>query len=138
MFQASGASMSASALPPTARGDLQESGPLVFVKISFQPNPALDLVEHPLFRLAILTIPGVNPPVTEPHLDALQCQFFSLRIHAECYGRSGSECSQQVFVGLGATIGAAMGCRLVSQEPVLSGFDLLGEPLSGHGAHNHI
>ena len=51
-------------------GDLQEPISLDLIQIPFQMNLALDLVEHALFGFAILTVPGVNPPVAKPHLNA--------------------------------------------------------------------
>ncbi len=45
----------------TARGDLQESRSLRFGEIPFQPDLALDLIEHDIFRLAVLTVLGMNP-----------------------------------------------------------------------------
>jgi len=55
----------------TAGGDLQEAAALGLIEIPFQPDFAPDLVEHALFRLAVLTVLGVNPSMTEPHLNAL-------------------------------------------------------------------
>ena len=120
----------------TTSSDLKQPRTLGIVEIPSHPDLALDLIEHSLFRLAILTVPGVYPPVTEPHLNALQRESFPLRIHAECHGRSRSKRDKQVFVGSGAAIGATKGFRLIPQEFVSSGFGLLGEPFPRHGSHN--
>lgn len=75
-------------------GDLQEPFALGLVQIAFQMYFASNLVEHPLFSFAILTVFGMKSIVAEPYLNVLQRPFFPLRIHAECNGGSGPERGQ--------------------------------------------
>ncbi len=71
--------------------DFQQPGSLGLIETSLQSYFALDFMQHSVCGFAILTVLGVNPPVTQPDLNAIQRQSFPLRIHAECDGRSRSE-----------------------------------------------
>ena len=122
----------------TAGGDLQEAAALGPVEIPFQPDFAPDLVEHALFRLAVLTVLGVNPRMVEADLDAIECESFPLRIHAECHRRSRAECGEQVLVGPRSAIGATEGFRFIADEAVRPDLDLLRESLPGNGAHDYL
>jgi len=122
----------------TAGGDLQEAAALGLIEIPFQPDFAPDLVEHALFRLAVLTVLGVNPRMVEADLDAVECESFPLRIHAECDRRSRAECCEQVFVGPGSAIGTTVGFGLVGEQAVPRGLDLLRESLSGNRANDYL
>jgi hypothetical protein len=60
-----------SSVDGAARCDLQKPRSLGFVEIAFQQEAALDFIQHPSFRLAVLTVRGVNSCMAELHFNAL-------------------------------------------------------------------
>jgi len=51
---------------------------------------ALDFIEHAFLRFTVITVLGVNPSVVQSNLNTCQRQTLTLRIHAQCDGRSRS------------------------------------------------
>jgi hypothetical protein len=120
-----------------ASSNFQKTLALVFIEIAFQVNLALDLVEHSLFGLAILTVFGMDSIVAQFYLDTLKVPSFPLRIHAECDRGSGAQGGQQIVIGPGSAVGTADGFGFVREEFVLSGFNRLGKAFFRNRAYSY-
>jgi hypothetical protein len=108
-------------------GDLQQFGALFLRKLAGDRDRPLDPIEHALFRLAFGAVIGVDPRVAEANSHARERPRFPSRIQRDGHGRSGAERREQQIVGSRPPVGPT-GChRLVGDQPVTPGGDLLRE-----------
>ena len=121
----------------TAVRHLQKAQPLGLGEGAAHLDLALDVVDLPLLGLALGAVEGVDLRVAEPHPDPLQGDALAIRVEPQRHRGAGAEGAEQQLVGIRAGLGAAHALRLVHEQGVVVGHDLLQEAL-GRSHHEHL
>src|SRR3989441_10325568 len=116
--------------------DLEELRALLVRECATQRDLALDPVQHPLFRLAVSAVLGVDSRMPKTHCHLAERPGFPSRIQRDRHRCSGTERREQEIVGSGTRVGPAEADRLVRQEAVAGGRDLLGKSPRAPPHHN--
>ncbi len=121
-----------------ALSNLQEPLPLGRIQISAEADLGVDLVKQPLFRLTVLAVLGVNPPVIQMNFNPVKGPTFVPRIHAESHGSSRAECREQQLVRTRPLVSAPHRLWLISLKFVIPRLDLLSKARTGHGTNHYF
>src|SRR2546428_8216371 len=96
--------------------DLEELRALLVRECATQRDLALDPVQHPLFRLAVSAVLGVDSRMPKTHCHLAERPGFPSRIQRDCHRCSGTERPEQEIVGSGTGVRPAEADRLVPQK----------------------
>src|SRR5260370_26452547 len=84
-----------------------------------------DLVDEAYLRLAIGAVFGMDPAMVERYPHPFERPTFALGIQTQRHGGAGAKRRQQQVVRVGSGAEAAGGNRLIGEEAVAAGVDLL-------------
>lgn len=112
-------------------GDGQEPGALLGGERAGELDVALDAGDQAHAGVAVGAIFGMDARVAKADADGGERHLLARRIQLECHRGASAEGGEKQGVGVGAGIGAAGGDRLVGQQAVAAGPDVLREAVRG-------
>lgn len=95
------------------------------------------MVDLPLLGLALGAVEGVDLRVAEADPDPLQGDLLAVRVEPQGHRGAGAKGAEDQVIGGRTGVGPAHALRLVHEQAVVGGHDLLEEPL-GRSHHEHL
>jgi len=123
---------------PASIGDLQQTLPLCVVQLPAHRDFTVNHVDPFIAGRRAASIFFRFSPVAQNYLQTPQGDILSLRIHAECYCNSSTQCGQEETVRTRTRIAASHQDRSIGNQLMASGFNKLSKAFSFNGSYCHV